>query len=254
MEQPGRTQRLVAVLRRMDSGERMVRLARAVRQRLPGDRHYGDPLSLAGDEAPQLIGRGIAAMADERPSALRELGMGALQVWQSVSEAQGRGQGEHECTIVFTDLVDFSDWVLEAGDDAAVKLVRRVGQAVEAPVRECGGRVVKRLGDGVMAVFGDPAEAVEAACRATGAVGEIYEPGLRAGVHLGKPRSLGGDFFGVDVNVAARVAAAAGPGQVLISETVRERLDPERVHTTRRWRFRPKGAPRNLKAFVAEPA
>jgi adenylate cyclase len=254
MDQPGRTQRLVAALRRLDSGERLVALARAARHRLPGDRHYGDPLSITGDEAPQLIGRGIAAMADERPSALRELGMGALQVWQSLSEAQGRGQGETEYAIVFTDLVDFSDWVLEAGDEAALKLVRRVGQAVEAPVRECEGRVVKRLGDGLMAVFEDPARAVEAACRATSAVHEVYEPGLRAGIHVGRPRRLGGDYFGVDVNVAARVAAAAGPGQVLISEAVRERIDPAVVQTTRRWRFKPKGAPKNLKAFVAEPA
>jgi adenylate cyclase len=254
MEQPGRTRRLAEALRRLDSGERIVSLARAGRRRLPGDHRYGDPLSLSGDEAPQLIGRGLAAMAEERPSALRELGMGALQVWQALSEAQGRGHGERECVIVFTDLVDFSDWVLEAGDEAALKLVREVGHAVEGPVRACRGRVVKRLGDGLMAVFDDPAQAVEAACRAASAVGRVYEPGLRAGVHLGRPRKLGGDYFGVDVNVAARVAAAAGPGEVLISDTVRARLDPERVATRRRWRFKPKGAPKGLKAFLAEPA
>jgi len=254
MEQPGRTRRIAAALRRLDSGERVVGLARAARRRLPGDRDYGDPLSVSGDEAPQLIGRGLAAIADERPSALREVGLGALQVWQSLSEAQGRGQGDRERTIVFTDLVNFSDWVLEAGDEAAVDLVRRVGQAVEAPVRERGGRIVKRLGDGLMAVFDDPAQAVEAACRAAAAVRDVYEPGLRAGIHMGRPRKLGGDYFGVDVNVAARVAAAAGPGEVLISETVRERLDPAAVTTRRRWRFKPKGTPRSLKAFVAEPA
>jgi adenylate cyclase len=257
-KEPGRAARALSsareALRRFDSRDAVVALARAGRRKLPGDRHYGDPLSISGDEPPAVIGRGLAAMADERPSALRELGMGALQVWQSLSEAQGRGQGDIECTIVFTDLVDFSDWVLDAGDDAAVDLVRRVGKAVEAPVRENGGRVVKRLGDGLMAVFADPAEAVEAACGATAAVRDIYEPGLRAGVHVGRPRKLGGDYFGVDVNVAARVAGAAGPGEVLISETVRERLDPDRVSTRRRWRFKPKGAPKNLKAFVAEPA
>jgi adenylate cyclase len=252
MEQPGRTQRLVAALRRLDSGERLVTLARAVRHRLPGDRHYGDPLSLTGDEAPQLIGRGIAAMADERPSALRELGMGALQVWQSLSEVQGRGHGDRDVAILFTDLVDFSDWVLEAGDDRAVKLVRDVGTAVEGAVRAHGGRVVKRLGDGVMAVFEDPAAAVQAGCEAAGAAGELHAPGLRAGVHLGRPRKLGGDYFGVDVNVAARVAAAAGGGEVLVSDTVREQLDPTEIATRRRWRFKPKGAPKGLQAYVAE--
>ena len=79
-QQPGRTKRLVAALRRMDSGERLLMLIRAVRRHLPGDHNYGDPLSIAGDEAPHVIGRGIAAMANERPSALRELGMGALAV------------------------------------------------------------------------------------------------------------------------------------------------------------------------------
>ena len=96
-------------------------------------------------------------IADERPSALRELGMGALQVWQGLSEAQGRGHGDREVAILFTDLVDFSDWVLEAGDERAVELVREVAKAVEGAVRARGGRVVKRLGDGVMAVFDDPA-------------------------------------------------------------------------------------------------
>ena len=251
-DQPGRAKRALAALRRLDSGERLVALARAGRRRLPGDHEYGDPLSLAGDEAPQVVGRGLSALADERPSALRELGMGALQVWQGLSEAQGRGHGDRELAILFTDLVDFSDWVLEAGDERAVELVRAVGQAVEGAVRAHGGRVVKRLGDGVMAVFDDPAAAVRAGCEAAGAAGELHAPGLRAGVHIGRPRKLGGDYFGVDVNVAARVAAAAGGGEVLVSDAVRERLDPEQIATRRRWRFKPKGAPKGLQAYVAE--
>jgi adenylate cyclase len=258
-----RTRRALArggeALRDLDSRDVLVRLARAGRRRLPGDDRYGDPLSLSGDEPPQLIGRGISALAAERPSALREVGMSALQVWQALSEAQGRGQGDEELTILFTDLVDFSEWALDAGDTNALELVRRVGLAVEGPVGAHGGRVVKRLGDGIMAVFdGDPAEAVQAACEATAAVDEIAadgrSPRLRAGVHVGTPRKLGGDYFGVDVNVAARVAAAAGAGEVLVSSEVRDRLDPERVTTRRRWRFRAKGAPKGLHAYVAEPS
>lgn len=245
-------------LRSFDSRDALVRLARAGRRRLPGDDRYGDPLSLSGDEPPQLIGRGISALAAERPSALREVGMSALQVWQSLSEAQGRGQGDEELTILFTDLVDFSTWTLDAGDTNALELLRQVGLAVEEPVKEHGGRVVKRLGDGLMAVFdGEPGAAVQAACAAVVAVGKLdlqgYRPRLRAGVHAGRPRKLGGDYFGVDVNVAARVAAAAGAGEVLVSSTVRERLDPDQVATRRRWRFKPKGAPKGLQAYVAEP-
>lgn len=251
-DEPGRIRRTLAALRRLDSGERLVAVARAGRRRLPGDHAYGDPLSLSGDEPPQLIGRRLSEVADARPSALRELGMGALQVWQSVSEAQGRGHGEHEVAILFTDLVGFSDWVLEHGDERAVELVRAVGKEVEGAVRAHDGKVVKRLGDGLMAAFDDPAAAVRAGCEAASAVAERYPPGLRAGVHSGRPRKLGGDYFGVDVNVAARVAAAAGGGEVLVSDAVRERLDPEQIATKRRWRFKPKGAPKGLQAYVAE--
>jgi adenylate cyclase len=253
-EQSGRARRLLAALQRLDARDGLIGLARSGRRRLPGDHRSGDPLSLSGDDAPQLLGRRISALADERPSALRELGMGALQVWQAVSEAQGRGHGDRELAILFTDLVDFSDWALGAGDAAAVEHLRKVGEAVEQPVKAQGGRVVKRLGDGLMAVFEDPVAAVNAACEASRGVGELDGPGLRAGVHVGRPRKLGGDYFGVDVNVAARVASAAGPGEVLISSTVRERVDPQEISTRRRWRFKPKGTPKGLQAFVAEPA
>jgi adenylate cyclase len=246
------TRALRAGLQRVDDSPRLLALVRLGRSRLPGDERYGDPLSLTGDEAPQLLARRLEGLGGKRPSALRELGMGALQVWQSVSEAQGRGQGDREVTILFTDLVGFSDWVLEAGDDRAVEHLREVGEAVEGPVAGRGGRVVKRLGDGLMAVFDDPAEAVGAACEAAGAVDELRGPGLRAGVHTGRPRKLGGDYFGVDVNVAARVAAAAGEGEVLVSGDVRDRLDPAEMATRRRWRFRPKGAPPGLQVFVAD--
>ena len=66
--------------------------------------------------------------------------MTTLQMWQAVSEAQGRGRGDKELTIVFTDLADFSDWALEVGDDQALDLLRDVGEAIEPPVKDGGGR------------------------------------------------------------------------------------------------------------------
>ena len=87
---------------------------------------------------------------------MRELGLGALQVWQALSEAQGRGRGDEEVAILFTDLVDFSDWALEVGDEAALDLLRKVGTEEEAAICGRDGEVVKRMGDGLMAVFADP--------------------------------------------------------------------------------------------------
>jgi adenylate cyclase len=54
------------------------------------------------------------------------------------------------------------------------------------------------------------------------------------------------------VNIAARVTAAAGPGEVLLSEAARERLQDEPVKLRRKWRFQAKGAPKDLKVFTAQ--
>ena len=253
---PRYLERAVSALRNLDGREGVVKAAQALRRRLPGDRSYGDPLSVAGDEPTQLIGQRLAAATRERPSASRELGFGVLQLWQAVSEAQGRGRGERPLAILFVDLVRFSDWALHAGDDAALDLLRAVGRTVDPVLIERDGRIVKRLGDGLMAVFDDAADAVDAALEASSRVRELevdgYRPELRAGIHFGQPRKLGGDLFGVDVNVAARVADAAGPGQVLVSETVRERLGDAEVSLRRQWRFKAQGTPKGLKVFSAE--
>ena len=244
------------VLRRLqsvDSQPAAVRLARALRRRLPGDVDYGDPLSVAGDEPPQLLAQRLALVAGQRPSALRELGFGALQVWQGLSEAQGRGHGDRELAVLFTDLVGFSTLTLEGGDTLALEVLRRVGGAVEPCVTARRGRIVKRLGDGLMAVFEDPVQAVEAAVAARDAVRDLdlaaQRLQLRAGVHLGRPRKLGGDYFGADVNIAARVADAAGADEVLVTEAVRARLEDQEVRLKRRWLFSAKGAPRDLRVY-----
>ena len=252
---PGRLKRALERLVKLDGSDGVVKAARALRSRLPGDHAYGDPLSVAGDEPPQLIAQRLVAGSDARPSAVRELGFGAIQVWQAFSEAQGRGRGDEPLAILFTDLVGFSDWALEAGDDAALELLRTVGRTVDPAIREREGRIVKRLGDGVMAVFDEAARAVDAALEASRAVGALklngYSPELRAGIHFGKPRKLGSDYFGVDVNVAARVADAAGAGEVLISEAVCEQIGGVDMELQRRWRFKAKGAPKDLKVYLA---
>src|SRR4051794_18318156 len=126
---------------------------------LPGDAEFGDPLSTAGNEQPQVVGRRLSALTAERPGLLRETGLSALQVWESISEKQGRGRGKERLAVVFTDLASFSEWALKAGDDEAVRLLREVDCAMEPAMRERRGRGVKRMGGGVMAGFSGPAGA-----------------------------------------------------------------------------------------------
>jgi adenylate cyclase len=242
--------------KRADEGPRLLRAIRMARKMLPGDSQLGDPLSTAGNDPSHLLARRVSEAAPERESVTRELGLGALQLWQALSEAQGRGRGEADVAILFTDLVDFSSWALEAGDEAVIELLRRVGVEVEPPINARGGRVVKRLGDGLMAVFGDPAAAVSSALEACLKVGEIeisgHRPALRAGVHLGRPRQLGGDYLGVDVNIAARVAAAASGGEVLITEAAGAQLPSGSFDMRPRRRFKAKGAPKDLQVFTIQ--
>jgi adenylate cyclase len=81
---------------------------------------------------------------------------------------------------------------------------------------------------------------------------EGYQPRLRAGVHTGRPRVVGRDYLGVDVNIAARVAGAAGGGEVLVSGPALDTVDRD-AYTLRRRRFRAKGAPPDLQVFSVAP-
>jgi class 3 adenylate cyclase len=243
--------------RQLEQSPALLKAARKVREKLPGDAEFGDPLSTAGSEQPQVVGRRLSALTAERPGLLRETGLSALQVWESISEKQGRGRGKERLAIVFTDLAAFSEWALKAGDDEAVRLLRDVDCAMEPAMRERGGRVVKRMGDGMMAVFGEPAEALEALHDARERLAEVsaegYQPRFRAGLHVGKPRKLGGDYFGVDVNVAARLAEQASPDEVLVSDAALQGLDTDSLKAKKKRRFKVKGVPDDLQAYSITP-
>jgi adenylate cyclase len=250
-ERSDRISRLRAAVMRLDSEPALLSAARRIRRRLPGDERFGDPLSTSGRAPVEVIARGVSALPPGRESVAKELGLSALQIWQSVSEAAGRGRGDLEMALLFTDLVGFSSWALRAGDAAVLELLREVGTAVEAVIAQHEGRIVKRLGDGLMATFLSAEEALEAALDAQDAVRNIevdgYEPRMRAGIHWGRPRKLGGDYLGVDVNVAARITAAAKAGQVLVSDALLARIDRDGVRTGRAKRLRADGAPPGLR-------
>ena len=238
---------------------RLITAAKALRKALPGDSSFGeDPLSTAGAKSSQQLGRRLAEATAEKPSVLREAGLSALQVWDALASGAGRIPVKADLTILFTDLVEFSSWSMKAGDAAAVDLLRQVSQAIEPPVTENTGKVVKRLGDGMMAVFADPADALAAVTDAQRRLAEIevsgYRPALRAGMHVGRPERVGDDYFGVDVNIAARVAEAASGSEILASDAVLEHFGSDEVKARRKRMFRAKGVPSELKVYSISPA
>ena len=252
-ESADRLARLRGAVARIDSEPSLISAARRFRQRLPGDEKFGDPLSTAGRAPVEVLARGVSALQPGRESVTKELGLSALQVWQSLSEATGRGRGDLDMALLFTDLVGFSRWALGAGDAAVLELLREVGVAVEVAIAAHEGRIVKRLGDGLMATFLSGDAAVQAALDAQDAVRGIeiegYAPRMRAGLHWGRPRKLGGDYLGVDVNVAARVAEAAKAEQVLVSDALLAQIDLEGLTTGRAKRLRADGAPSDLRVI-----
>src|SRR3954452_18022543 len=247
----GRLERLREAAVRVDSHPVVVSAVERLRRRAPGDAKFGDRLSTSENTPSSIVARGVSGVEPSRPSALHEFGLGALQVWQSLAESAGKGKGERDVTIVFTDLVGFSTWALSVGDEAALDLLRAVGDAVESAFFDHGGQIVKRLGDGVMAVFDEPRDAVAAALDAQAALEDVevdgYRPKMRAGVHHGRPRKVGGDFLGVDVNIAARVAEQAKGGEVLVSQPTWELVAAEAVPAGRAPLRRADGALRHLR-------
>ncbi|MGV0625399.1 adenylate/guanylate cyclase domain-containing protein [Mycolicibacter minnesotensis] len=224
-----------AWLNRTTNDVRIVDLVRRVRRALPGDPEFGDPLSTAGDGGPQAAARAAERLMGDRSAASREVGLGALQVWQALTQRMSRAPGDADVTLVFTDLVGFSTWSLQSGDDATLTLLRRVSRAIEPPLLDAGGRIVKRMGDGLMAVFRDPLVAVGAVLQAQDAIGAVevngHTPVMRAGIHTGRPQRLADDWLGVDVNIAARVMERAVKGGIIVSGPTLERIDPVELGT-----------------------
>ncbi|MGL5443058.1 MAG: adenylate/guanylate cyclase domain-containing protein, partial [[Mycobacterium] stephanolepidis] len=112
--------------RKMDRDPTVVAAVRRARRSLPGDPYFGDPLSTSGFGGASAVARAADRLVTDRDTAFREFGFGALQIWQAFTEKVSKQPANREVTLVFTDLVGFSAWALEAGDEATLKLLRRV--------------------------------------------------------------------------------------------------------------------------------
>lgn len=124
-------------------------------------------------------------------------------------------------TVLFTDIVSSTELAAERGDAAWRDTLDRHDAAVRREVATHRGVLVKSTGDGVLARFDGPGRAV-ACARAIG--DEVARLGVRvrAGAHTGEVELRGDDIGGIAVHIASRVAGLAGPGEVLVSRTVKD--------------------------------
>ena len=124
-------------------------------------------------------------------------------------------------TVVFTDIVESTALATELGDRAWRELLERHHALVRKELARYRGREIDTAGDGFLASFDGPARAVRFASRVQEAVRELGIE-IRAGVHTGECELHGEKLAGVAIHIGARIAGLAGPGEILVSSTVRD--------------------------------
>lgn len=152
-------------------------------------------------------------------------------------------------TVLFTDIVGSTELAAELGDRAWRETLERHDAAVRHQLGLHRGREVKTMGDGFLATFDGPARAIRCA-RALQE--EVAQLGLevRAGIHTGEVELIGDDVGGIAVNIGARIGALAGPGEVLVSSTVRELVVGSGLEFADRGAQTLKGAPGEWRLFA----
>jgi class 3 adenylate cyclase len=123
-------------------------------------------------------------------------------------------------TLLFTDIVDSTRTAVRLGDVAWREALSRHFQAARARLEQFHGREIVTTGDGLLAVFDGPAVALRCAAAIRAAATREGLP-IRAGVHVGEVELVGADVRGVAVHEAARIMSAAGPNEILVSDTTR---------------------------------
>ena len=124
-------------------------------------------------------------------------------------------------TVLFTDIVDSTRTATELGDRRWREVLEDHQREVRAALGRYGGREVKSTGDGFLATFQGPARAIECA-REILTAAEPLGIQVRAGLHTGECEVMDEDIGGIAVHIAARVSANAGPGEVVVSRTVKD--------------------------------
>jgi adenylate cyclase len=132
---------------------------------------------------------------------------------------------ERPPAVCFLDLTGYTRLTEQRGDAAAADLAAQLAGLVRRSAREHGGMAVKWLGDGVMFYFREPGAAVLAAVEMVEALGRRGLPPAHVGIHAGPVVFQEGDYFGRTVNLAARIAEYARPGEVLVSQEVVDAAD-----------------------------
>lgn len=218
------------------TGDRVVSVegGREVAERIPGARLIeipgDDHFFYVGENAPQI-------------SSMIEEFLTGSQAYVAVDRVLA--------TVLFTDIVSSTEKAAALGDQRWRDLLDKHHATVRRTLTRFRGYEVKTTGDGFLATFDGPARAV----RCAHALTEEMKPlgiEIRAGLHTGECEMIGDDVGGIAVHIGARVAALAGPSEVLVSSTVKDLVAGSGLRFSDRGVKSLKGVPDEWRIFRAE--
>ncbi|MFL5907041.1 MAG: alpha/beta fold hydrolase [Solirubrobacterales bacterium] len=152
-------------------------------------------------------------------------------------------------TVMFTDIVGSTERASEVGDSRWRELLDRHDQLTRSELERHQGQEVKTTGDGVLATFDGPARAIRCATSLASATDRLGLP-VRVGLHTGECERRNGDIGGIAVHIGARVMAEAGPGEVLVSRTVKDLTVGSDISFEQRGARQLKGVPGEWELFA----
>jgi pimeloyl-ACP methyl ester carboxylesterase/class 3 adenylate cyclase len=156
-------------------------------------------------------------------------------------------------TVLFTDIVDATTRVAELGDRRWRELLKQHHAVVRRQLMRHAGREIDNAGDGFFASFDGPARAIRCATAIATAVRELGLE-VRAGLHTGECELVDGKISGIAVHVGARIAARAGPGEVLVSGTVKDLVAGSGIQFAEPSTTELKGLPGTWRLYAVDPA
>ena len=164
----------------------------------------------------------------------------------------------HDSTFVFADLAGFTALTEAHGDDDAADLAVEFARRLRQSLDGLDGELIKTIGDAAMIRMQAAGAAVVLGLEiVTDLMGDHGQPTVRVGMHTGPASERDGDFFGATVNIAARITALAGGGQVLLSGAVHEAaavVEGVRFESLGERRLRNATRPQHLYKAVRDPA
>jgi class 3 adenylate cyclase len=202
---------------------------------------------IPGAEFVEFPIHGHITRAAELPQVLSVIERFLQRAWETDAQREPERQ---LATLMFTDIVESTAHMAKLGDSGWRDLLERHHAIVRTQLARARGREVDTAGDGFFAAFDGPARAVRCA---KSIVDEVRELGIdvRSGLHTGECELVDGKISGIAVHTGARVAAHAGPGEVLVSSTVKDLVAGSGLEFEDRGMHELKGVPGEWRLYAA---